>query len=363
GALRSLHPHYILPAVLPVALGLAALVQEFNLVAAVQRPRLAPLAAVVFLGVVLIPLGIQSTRESLRYSRPSTLQESKQFIMQQLNRPGVTFAMENGGPDLPRGGNADFAHRPVFRRLEDQDRKALLEKPYAHRYEINMYMTDANGADLYYDLRHYLDYDYIVVSGTAYHRYAGLAPEFPRQNAFYKDLEQYCSLVKYFPESPDRLGPDIWIYSIGPKAMKILQERGPLAPGFHTAFMDKIRPNDLYSFLGFTGDLATRREDWPTADLYLSTLMELRPEMRQEFLLTLGYTKYKAGKFLEAAQLCSDYLKIHPGDQKGLALAASLMEDSAEQRRKNAAGGAPQPSSPRKNDPGEVPSPAGQQPQ
>lgn len=351
GALRSLHPHYILPALLPVALGLAALVHEFSLVAPAKWRPWSPALAGVFLAVVMLPLGMQSAHESLRYSRPSTLQEAKQFIMQQLNRPEVTFAVENGGPDLPRGGNADFAHRPVFRRLDAEDRKALLDRPFAHRYEINMYMTDANGSDLYYDLRHYLDYDYIVVSGTAYHRYVGLAPEFPRQNAFYKDLEQCCSLVKYFPESPDRLGPDIWIYSIGPKTMKILADRGSLAPGFQTAFMDKIRRSDLYSFLGFTGDLATRREDWPTADLYLSTLMELRPEIRQDLLLTLGYTKYKAGKYLEAGKLCSEYLKSHPGDQKGLALAASIMEDAAEQRKHTAAGSPPPESSPPRDQP------------
>jgi hypothetical protein len=336
-ALRSLHPHYILPALLPIALGLAGLAGEYQRTVVPERMRWSPAIALGFLAIVLIPLAAQTLNESQRYSRPSTLQESKRFIMQELNRPGVTFAMENGGPDLPRSAETDFARRPVFRRLDEQDRKQLLNRPSTHRYEINMYTSDANGSDVYYDLRHYLNYDYIVVTGSAYHRYVGLAGQFPRQNAFYQDLERYCELVREFPESPARLGPDIWIYGIGLNTRKILEDRGPLEPGFHNAYMSTIRPSDLHSFLGFTGDLAMRHEDWPAADLYMGTLLDLRPEMRQELLLTVAYAKYKAGNLVEAAKLCGEYLKIHPGEQKAMALAAAIMEDSGSSKQNAAA--------------------------
>lgn len=336
GALRSLHPHYILPALLPLALGLAGLADELMQIVAARKPRWSVAIASALLAVVLIPPAVQSAKQSQRYSRPSTLAQSRRFIMQELNGPEIAFALENGGPDLPRGTQADFAHRPVFARLDEANRERLLKRPSAHRFEINMYITDAHGSDLFYDLRHYLDYNYIVIAGTAYHRYVGLADEFPRQNAFYQDLERYCELVRDFPESPDRLGPDVWIYRISPRTKQILQDRGRLSRGFYSAYMGTVRRNDLHSFLGFTGDLAMRREDWPNADLYLGTLLDLRPDIRQEILLTVAYAKYQAGNFIEAAPLCAEFLKHHPGDERAIALAAAIVKDAGELERTNA---------------------------
>ena len=116
GALRSLHAHYILPAVLPVALGLAGLAAELRRAAWARRRYVA--AAVVFFAVLLIPLGAKGVREIRRYSRASTIREAKSFVMQELYRPEVCFACELGGPDLPRDPGADLSGRPVFERLD-----------------------------------------------------------------------------------------------------------------------------------------------------------------------------------------------------------------------------------------------------
>jgi hypothetical protein len=189
-----------------------------------------------------------------------------------------------------------------------------------------MYMTDASGADLYYDVRHYLGYDFIIVSGTAYHRYVGLAHMYPRQNAFYRDLERYCELVRYFPASPDRLGPDVWIYGVGPETRRILEDRGRLTRGFHAAHMKRIRRDDLLSFLAFTGLVAKRREDWQSADLYLSTLLDLRPSNREQMLLTVAEVKHKVGKLTEAEQLCIELLQGRPNHPQALALRAAISQ-------------------------------------
>jgi hypothetical protein len=326
GALRSLHAYYILPAVLPVALGVAGLTAELRQAgwAGGRVPRVA--AAVALLAVVLIPLGAKTVRELRRYSRPSTTREAKDFILQELRRPDACFALELGGPDLPRDPAAELSGRPVFARLDASSRERLLSRPWVYRYVINVYMTDANGADLYYDLRHYLLYDYIVVAGSAYHRYRALAGQYPRQNAFYDDLTRYCALVRHFPASPDRLGPDIWIWAVRPETRRILNERGPLVRGFHADQMRSIRRADLHSFLSFTGVLATRREDWPTADLYLGTLLELRPEVRLQLLPTVAEVKYKAGDLLGAAELCAELLRQRPDDPRALALREAIAQ-------------------------------------
>jgi hypothetical protein len=329
GALRSLHAHYMLPALLPLALGLAALVGEFERTTWARERGLSVALACGLLVIVLTPLGVASARQQLRISRPSTNLQARTFIMEELNRPDAAFACEIGGPELPRSPDAEFAQREVFQRLDAPSRERLLKRPFVQRYVINMYMTDANGSDLYYDLRHYLDYDYIVVCGKAYHRYVALPELYPRQNAFYRDLERYCELVRFFPASSDRLGPDVWIYRVVPETRRILEDRGPLVRGFHGPHMGKIRRDDLVSFLGFTGFLAVRREDWRAADLYLSTLLELKPDAREELLLTVAEVKYKAGDLAGAARLCGELLQRRPDDPQALILGAAILEGSA----------------------------------
>jgi len=328
GALRSLHAHYVLPAVLPVALGLAGLVAELG----IERSRRRAVVALALLPlVVLAPLGASDARLYRRYSRPSTTGEAKGFVMRELYRPEACFACELGGPDLPRSPTVELGGRPVLERLDPSDRERLLSRPWVYRYVINLYQTRPHGADLYYDLRHYLLFDYVIVAGSAYHRYRGLAADYPRENEFYDDLQRYCALVRHFPASPDRLGPDVWIYAVGPEARRILDDRGSLAPGFHEPYLTWIRPEDLQSFLSFTGVLATRREDWPTADLYLGTLVDVAPEARPQMLPVLAEVKYRAGDLVGAARLCAEWLRQRPDDSQALALRAAILRRVSEE--------------------------------
>ncbi|MGH2571535.1 MAG: ArnT family glycosyltransferase [bacterium] len=336
-ALRSLHAHYILPAVLPLALGLACLVAELRR-AAWARGRVSVAAGVALLVVVLTPLGAKTVQDLRRYSRPSTVREAKSFVMQELRRPDVCFACELGGPDLPRDPAADLSGRPVFARLDAASRQRLLSRPWVYRYVINMYMTDSNGTDLYYDLRHYLLYDYIIVAGGPYHRYRALADQYPRQSAFYDDLARYCTLVRHFPASSDRLGPDIWIWAVGPETRRIIDDRGALARGFHADHLRWIRREDLRSFLTFTGVLATRREDWRTADLYLDTLLELMPDLRSQLLPTVAEVKYRAGDLLGAAERCAELLRERPDDPRVLALRDAILERAGDTLKDAASG-------------------------
>ncbi len=316
GALRSPFDHYLLPVLLPVVLGAAALAQE-----AARRARA---AAVVGAALLAVPSAWASARQHVRYAHTTTNNEARAFILEELAGPGVTFASEIGGPELPRSPEADLAGRGVWARLRPEQRARLLERPFVHRYIINLYMTAAEGADLYYDLRHCLDYDYVVVSGKARGRYEALAGRFPRQNEFYADLARYCELVRHVAASPARLGPDVWIYRVGPSARRILADRGELAPGFERPFLDRARRSDLQAFLGFTGGVAMQREDWRAADLYLGTLLDLVPENRAALLLPLAKVKFNAGDLPGAARLCAEHLQRAPGDAEALALAAAI---------------------------------------
>lgn len=324
-ALRSPFAHYLLPGLLPVTLGLAALVQDAG---GAARSRGLPIRPAVAFGLALLvlPPAVLSARQHVRYSRTTTNNEARAFILENLAAPGVTFASEIGGPELPRSPEAEFAGRAVLRRLDLGQRALLLERPFVHRYVINLYMTGSEGADVYYDLRHYLDYDYVVVSGKARGRYEALAARFPRQNAFYADLQEHCELVRHVAASPDRLGPDVWIYRVGPEARRIAAQRGELSPGFEQPFLARARRADLQAFLGFTAGVALQRGNWRAADLYLGTLLELAPESRDATLLPLAKVKLRLGDLDGAARLCAEALRHRPEDPEARALAAAIGE-------------------------------------
>jgi hypothetical protein len=326
GALRSLHEHYILPAVLPVALGLPALVRELGRVSWARRPRWSVAMAVGFLVVVLTPVAVRSARQHQRYSRHSTFHEAKVFIMRELNRPDAHFVSELGGPTLPWDPHLEFEGRQVFQRLDPADRERLLSRPFVHKCQIPMYMTDANLADFYYDLRYYLDHDYIIVSGTAHDRYRALVEAYPRQNSFYDDLARYWELVRRFPASPDRRGYDVWIYGVHPGTRRILDDRGRLERSFHNAWSGKVLLQDLSIFLSVVAVTAAQRSNWEGANLYLSTLVEATPRARvaDEMLFALADVKYKAGNLAEAEQLCVELLGRHPEQPNLLALHAAI---------------------------------------
>jgi hypothetical protein len=222
-----------------------------------------------------------------------------------------------------------FTHQPAFQRLDEARRERLLSRTFVDRFEIPMYMTDASGADLYYDLRHYRNYDYVVISGLVRDRYLGLADQYPRQAGFYRDLERSCNLVRSFPESPGRFGTEIRIYAVDAETRRALDGREPLRPGFHRGLLGKVRRDDLRKFLGYAATLAARRDDWPTADLYLSTILELWPTMREQLLVTVAQAKYKAGDLAGAAELCGEALRNRPDDPMALVLREAILEEAA----------------------------------
>lgn len=331
GVLRSLYPHYMLPALLPVVLGLAGLVQRVEGATRTGR-RPGPLALVTALfAVVLIPLAVSSVREQRRYARPSTAREAKGFILEELVRPDTYFACEIGGPALPRDPVLEYSRQPIFQRLDEARRERLLRRPFVNQWIIPLYMASANGSDLYYDLRHYLDYDYIVVTGAARGRYTRLPDLFPRQTVFYADLERYCRLVRYVEASPERLGPDVWIYAVDAGSRRILSDRGHLAPGFHAAHMEEIRIDALQSFLANVGLLAKHREDWRAADLYLSTLLDVTPPRERSLpkLVDLAEVKHRAGNRAEAERLSGALLQAFPDDPRVRALHEAIVRDAA----------------------------------
>jgi len=323
GALRSPHAHYVLPALLPLALGLTGLVDELDgRLHGRSRRRAVGLALAL---VVVAPLAFRSARLHRIYSEPSTLALAKDLILHELDGPNVHFACEVGGPALPVDPALEFTGREVFARLDEPDRDRLRSRPFVHQCAIPMYATGEHGADLYYDLRHFLGYDYVVVSATARDRYLGLAESFPRQEAFYRDLERYCELVRHFPASAERRGPDVWIYRVGPGARRILEERGPVSRGF-AADLEDVRPSDLLMFLAYTAGVARQRGDWPSVALYLATILDVTPQeyRHPEQILLLADAKYRAGDLIGAGRLCDELLVALPNHPRVLALRAAI---------------------------------------
>lgn len=323
GALKTRNTHYMLPALLPLSLGLAALVDEIR---RTTTGRKTGVALAMLFAVVTIPLGIRTFDHMQRYARPSIESQAKQFILTQLD-PQAVYARELGAPVLPRDPRLTWANRAVFRRLGPEQQNRLLDRPSVRSCDIPMYMVGANASDLYYDLRHYLDFDYIVLSASTRNRYTALPDLFPRQTAFYGDLERYALLVRNFEPTKATRGLGVWIYQVTPETRRVLDDRGPLAEGFHRKFLAQVNRVDLYSFLEFAGMLAASRGNWPRAELYISALLEVTPaDTRQLQLLRAATYKQRVGKLAVAAALCNEYLRSQPHDAAAHYTLATIRE-------------------------------------
>ena len=181
--LRTQFDKYMLPLLLPLALGLAAvpewLREHFSVNARRDRERLGAILAALAL-IVLIPPAWTSAQMLHRQSLPSTLQQARQYLTQIPGGGDLVFAMEAYTPSLPLDQRAQLAGRPIFARLSPAQQRRLRTGSTFRVISIPMYMSMAELSDFYYDLRHYLPVDIIVTSGTVRDRYERDPERYPR---------------------------------------------------------------------------------------------------------------------------------------------------------------------------------------
>lgn len=305
GSLSTKFDRYMLPLLLPLALGVSAAAAWLGGRLA-NRPAVLRLAAAVSLAVVVLGPPAWDTYAIARsQARPGTLQLARAHILAELDAPDLVLAVEEYAPALPE----DFT---VLR--------------------IPMYSIRSELAAFYYDLRHFLPVDVIVTTSAVRERYLAEPDLYPRQHAFYQDLERYAPAV--FSARPDRFtrGPEIKIHRFWPSGReRLLRDRDPLAPGFYREFLPDLHAPHFHDFVGTIAWQAYRKDQVAHAALYYQTLDETWPdETPRVFLSPHAMALIRIGEVETARRMSEDALRADPADLEALVLLGVALEAAGE---------------------------------
>lgn len=329
GLLSTQFDRYMLPLLLPLGLGIAAaaawLAERLR-----ARSRPANLIAAALLALLVLAPAARTTAVIGRtQAAPSTLEQARQYIMDELAEPGLIFAMESYSPQLPLGSRSELAAQEAFARLSaDQQRKLLGDRSFEVLF-IPLYTMNVELAAFYYDARHYLPLDIIVTSGAVRERYERWPERFQRQNAFYRDLDRHAQLLRVFEPGPRAAGPEIRIYRPTPAGREqLLRERGPLTGDFYREFCPQLHKPHFHAFLAQLARHAYDRQQYALADLYYRALHETTPpDQVAAFLSQYVMAKLMTGQADAARELCETALRRDPQDLQALTLLGMALED------------------------------------
>lgn len=308
GSMSTHFDRYMLPLVTPLAVGAALALETLR-----QRWPYSRRHTVQMTVAACVILGLVPLLGSLRYHRiqatPSTQRQAAEWILAHTASDTTTIVTERYGPHLLVDTRPQTKRDPVFDRLSPAQRERLLERPYQQFQILPMYSTRVLLTGYYYDLRHFLAYDLIVVSGSVRNRYQKEPERFPRQMQFYEDLEVFCEVAARFDPGKLARGPQIVIYRWRENgAAELLAERGPLKLDHYLAFREDVHAPD---FLGFVEAVAVHAEQegqWSVASTYYAILVQTAPaENRDWYAERAGITAISAGS-LEHARTMFEWM-------------------------------------------------------
>ena len=271
---RTQFPRYVLPLLMPIAMGLAGLVSML------RRTRMPPAQmrlVVAGLGLVVVSgLAWGAWRYHVEKSRPSAAHLADQMFRQDPALRPSRIASEMLGLSLPTMRTLSNFPPGLVARLTPEQRRRILQRPVFDVEFIPMYSVQPELSAFYYDLRHYVDYDYIVISQSVRDRYLQDSARFAQQAAFYRDLDRHAQLVQAY-RVPTARPPEIFVYHLSPESASVLmRSRGPrpLDPAHLPPSLDP----DFMIFIEGVARAAYARGDWLTALRYYRTMFEVAPQ-------------------------------------------------------------------------------------
>ena len=334
--LQTRFERYLLPGLLPLALGCAGLWQTVRNGRVSSRPVL---VGFVLLLVVVAPAAWSSVEILLKKGRPGTLQLAREWLLERRGEGELYVAMEQYTPALPRLQDLEGRRQdPAFAHLDPQQRRRWLDMRPVRVVHLPMYSTGSNAADFFYDIRHFLDYDFVVTSSAVRGRYEDAPAEFPAQVTFYDRLDSSLQNVATFAGEGVRRGPEIRIYQVDDAARRSLARQLPgVAQSEFRAAAGKVVASHFRGFLNTVARHAAERGDYRRAADYYQPLYDSAPPQEKEQLLRpFARALTLAGNHDLARPLCQRWRRLEPDNPtpRGFLGAGYLAAGDAESARR-----------------------------
>ena len=302
GALQTRFDRYMIPLLLPLAVGGA--VAWKAAAARWGRPGRRALPAAGLL-VLLGPPGLATWHHHQVQALPATSVLAGAWLGAHVDPLRESVLTERYGPDLaPDLGDA-LERDPAYAGLSAQQRSRLATRPVIGHQVIPMDSTRPELADWFYDLRAWTAYDWIVTSGGVKGRYLAEPGRFPREAAFYADLDRYAVEAARFAPGQGARGPEIRIYRLDEAGRARLRAEGgtPSLAEHRNWYPRSHRPHLLAAAEG-AGRAAAAAGRWDEAAAWAALFADLgdadqRPLARQRQAVAL----FHAGRSAEAEAL------------------------------------------------------------
>jgi hypothetical protein len=324
---------YMLPALLPLALGLAAwpALLDRTRPGLALRLRQAVLAILVIL--CLVPASLGTAAYHREKSARGSMQVAREWMMEILLPRDPALAMEAYTPHVPGDRREELRREPFFARLSPEQQTRLLDRLRFRIESIPMNSMRVELVEYYYELRHYLPFDYIVTSSSVRGRYEAAPERYPQQMRFYADLDRYTQLEREFGGGDGLAGPQLRFYRFTEEGkQRLLEDRGPLPPKHYLEYRDRLHAPQFTQFVQGVAKRAEEAEMWSVAAHYVDALLDTAgrsPErrlLRLQFLERSGYDHLRAGEYALSLERLDEFLSLGPLDPRILGYRAQALE-------------------------------------
>jgi hypothetical protein len=311
-------PRYMLPLLMPLALGLAGLVLALR--RRLKGPALA--AAYGALGLItLAPAAIGTWRYHQERGQASTQRLAHRYFEQNPRGRQVAIAAEVLSVSLPTTRWAQDIDRATLAMLTPAQRQRLLGRPIYDVTYMPMYAVKPELSAFYYDLRHYVGFDDIVVSDAVRGRYLADSVRFAPQVRFYRDLDTMTRMAARFAPGESARGPEIRVYEVPADLGDRLEKtRGVLAVTHDPAVSGPLNPPDYMRFVEAMARAAYTHGRWAAAARYYQAMLvaggegALDPDKLNSLLLMLARLRVRTEEWEQAQALYRSYLERVPAD-------------------------------------------------
>ena len=313
GALQTHFDRYMIPLLMPLAVGAAL---AWTAVAARFKRRGGPVVAAAVVVLLLLPPGVATWRYHRAQALPSTGALAGAWLAAHVDPARESVLTERYGPDLAPDLRGALERDPEFAGLSEAQRARLAARPVIGHQVIPMDSLWPELADWFYDLRLWTAYDWFATSGGVKNRYLAEPARFPREVAFYADLDRYGVAAARFEPGPAARGPEIRIYRLDDAGRARLRaERGTPTLAEHRSWYSRSHRPHLLGAAGPAGRAAEAAGRWDEAVAWAELYADLgderqRPLGRQRQAVAL----FLAGRSAEAETLFRELADQPPFD-------------------------------------------------